>query len=94
MAIEIDEAFLEARANLGCILAELGETVLAIAAFEGALALHPDYADAHYHLARLLAIAGRDGAARQHRQRFEELAPASPWVHHSAGIWPSKTNGS
>ena len=80
----LDEKFLEARANLGCVLAELEQTELAIAAFEGALALHADYADVHYHLARLLAAAGREEEARQHRQRFEELSPASPWVDHSA----------
>lgn len=83
IAIEIEDDFLEARANLGCVLAELGQNELAIAAFEGALALHADYADAHYHLARLVAAAGRDEEARQHRQRFEELSPASPWADHS-----------
>jgi tetratricopeptide (TPR) repeat protein len=81
MAIELEEGFLEARANLGCLLAESGETDLAVAALEGALELHADYADAHYHLARLLAAAGREDEARQHRQRFEDLAPASPWVN-------------
>ena len=80
MAIELEEGFLEARANLGCVLAELGETELAIAALEGALALHGDFADAHYHLARLLAAAGREDDALHHRQRFQELAPASPWT--------------
>ena len=56
MAIELDEDYVEARANLGCVLAELGEPELAIAAFEGALAFHDDYPDVHYHLA---AGAGR-----------------------------------
>lgn len=84
MAIELEDDFLEARANLGCVLAELGQSDLAIAAFEGALALHADYADAHYHLARLLEIAGRPDEAQRHRERFEALAPASPWVDHSA----------
>ena len=54
VAIELDEDFVEARSNLGCVLAELGEFGLAEAAFRGALEYHPDYADAHYHLARLL----------------------------------------
>ncbi len=54
MAIELDEDLVEARANLGCVLAEQGERELAVAALEGALALHPDYADAHFHLARTL----------------------------------------
>ncbi len=34
-AIELDEDFIEARANLGCVLAEAGQTLLAIAAFQG-----------------------------------------------------------
>ncbi|HND50940.1 MAG TPA: MerR family transcriptional regulator, partial [Pirellulaceae bacterium] len=49
MAVEIDEDFVEARANLGCLLAELGQLELAAAAFEGALKFHADYPDAHYH---------------------------------------------
>jgi tetratricopeptide (TPR) repeat protein len=79
MAIELDDAILEARANLGCVLADLGQTDLAIAAFEGALSLHADYADAHYHLARLLEPSARREEAALHRQRYQELAPASPW---------------
>ena len=58
MAIELDEDYVEARANLGCVLAETGRHDLAIAAFEGALAYHPDYADVHYHLARSLDERG------------------------------------
>jgi tetratricopeptide (TPR) repeat protein len=84
MAIELDESYLEARANLGCVLAELGQTDLAIAAFEGALALHADFADAHYHLARLLTSVGRSDEAEQHRLRFAELSPASPWMAGSS----------
>ena len=77
MAIELDEDYVEARANLGCVLAETGQRELAVAAFEGALRYHPDYADVHYHLARTLdemqrarpgrgALAGVSGpSARQ-----------------------------
>ena len=54
MAIELDEDYVEARANLGCVLAETGQRELAVAAFEGALRYHPDYADVRYHLARTL----------------------------------------
>jgi tetratricopeptide (TPR) repeat protein len=79
-AIELDEDFVEARANLGCVLAEQGETELAEAALRGALACHPDYADAHYHLARLLDRLGERAEAAAHWQRFAELAPASPWA--------------
>jgi tetratricopeptide (TPR) repeat protein len=80
VAIELDEDFVEARSNLGCVLAEQDETGLAEAAFRGALEYHPDYADAHYHLARLLDRAGRSAEASRHWQLFMNLAPASPWA--------------
>ncbi len=80
MAIELEEDFVEARANLGCVLAELGELGLAEAAFRGALEYHPDYADAHYHLARLLDRAHRSNEAICHWRLFVSLAPASPWA--------------
>jgi tetratricopeptide (TPR) repeat protein len=80
MAIELDEDFVEARSNLGCVLAEQGDMGLAEAAFRGALEYHPDYADAHYHLARLLDRASRRDEASRHWQLFMSLAPASPWA--------------
>jgi tetratricopeptide (TPR) repeat protein len=79
-AIELDEDFVEARSNLGCVLAEQGDVALAEAAFRGALEFHPDYADAHYHLARLLDRAHRSAEAARHWQLFLNLAPASPWA--------------
>ena len=78
--IEMDEEFVEARANLGCVLAELNQHDLAAAAFEGALAAHPDYADAHYHLARVLDEIERHDEAEMHWRAFLELAPDSPWA--------------
>lgn len=83
MAIESDEDFVEARANLGCVLSELGQQELAIAALEGAILHHPQYADAHYHLARLLDEASNAGDAERHWQRFLELAPESPWAEEA-----------
>jgi tetratricopeptide (TPR) repeat protein len=80
VAIELDEDFVEARSNLGCVLAELEEFALAEAAFRGALEYHPDYADAHYHLARLMDRANRRSEATRHWQLFMSLAPASPWA--------------
>ena len=52
----------EARANLGCVLAEMGKLELAASAFTGALALHGEYPDAHYHLAGTLDRARQVGA--------------------------------
>ncbi|MCE5267125.1 MAG: tetratricopeptide repeat protein [Planctomycetaceae bacterium] len=80
MAIELDEDYVEARANLGCVLAETGDRELAVAAFEGALRYHPDYADVHYHLARTLDDLNCRGDAEQHWQSFLSLAPDSPWA--------------
>jgi tetratricopeptide (TPR) repeat protein len=84
MAIELDEDYVEARANLGCVLAETGQRELAIAAFEGALRYHPDYADVHYHLARTLDEMGHCLQAEQHWRRFLALAPGSPWAVEAA----------
>lgn len=80
MAIELDEDFVEARANLGCLLAELGCVDLAVAAFEGALAYHADYADAHYHLAKALDDLQDGEQAEHHWRTFLTLAPDSPWA--------------
>jgi tetratricopeptide (TPR) repeat protein len=80
MAIEMDEDYVEARANLACVLAEQGQTELAVAALEGALKYHPDFPDAHYHLAELLEDRGETASARRHFERFIELAPDSPWA--------------
>ncbi len=80
ITIELDEEYVEARANLGCVLAELGQRELAVAAFEGALAFHDEYADVHYHLARTLDDLKRDADADPHWRAFLRLAPESPWA--------------
>ncbi len=83
MAIEIDEAFVEARASLGCVLMELGQTEFAIATFRGALDHHPDFPDVHYHLAQLLDESGKTDAATNHWEAFLQLAPKSPWAEEA-----------
>lgn len=80
MAIELDETFVEARANLGCVFIEFGQLEMAISAFEGALEHHPDYPDVHFHLARTLDQSGRPDEAVIHWERFLELSPNSPWA--------------
>ncbi len=80
MVIELDENFVEARANLGCVLAETGELELAVAAFQGTLAHHRDYPDVHYHLARTLDELERAEEADSHWREFLKLAPDSPWA--------------
>jgi tetratricopeptide (TPR) repeat protein len=83
MAIELDEDFVEARANLGCVLAETNQIELAIAAFRGALAYHPEYPDVHYHLARALDETGYKDEALSHWETFLALAPDSPWAEQA-----------
>lgn len=80
MTIELDEAFVEARSSLGCLLLETGEPLLAISTLQGALQIHPDYADAHFHLARALEDCGRTADALTHWRRFVDLSPDSPWA--------------
>lgn len=80
MAIEMEPSFVEARASLGCVLLELGEPVLAKAAFLGALKHHEEYPDVHFHLARLLDELGEPNDAQTHWRRFLELTPRSPWT--------------
>lgn len=80
VAVELDETFVEARANLGCVLGELGQHELAISAFQGALLHHADYPDVHFHLAHLLDQVDRPDDAQPHWQRFLKLAPKSPWA--------------
>ena len=80
IAIELDEDYVEARANLGCLLAELGQLDLAVAAFEGALRFHRDYPDAHYHLAKTLDELGQPETAEPHWYAFVALAPDNPWA--------------
>ncbi len=73
MAVELEEDFVEARVSLGCVLEEMGHTELAVSALEGAIAHHPDYADAYYHLAKVLDGHGRETYAEDCRQRFLTL---------------------
>lgn len=82
-AIELDETFVEARASLGCVLAEQGKNELALAAFRGALDYHLNFADVHFHLARLLDEMGRAEEALTHWDAFLQLAPKSPWAQEA-----------
>ncbi|MFM1997345.1 MAG: hypothetical protein RLZZ111_1732 [Planctomycetota bacterium] len=78
--IELDADHLEARSSLGCVLAELGEHDLALAALEGVVRQEPRYADAHWHLAAILRDAGREPESLTSLRTFLTLAPESPWA--------------
>jgi tetratricopeptide (TPR) repeat protein len=78
--LELVPDHLQARVSLGCVLGELGELELAVAALEGALRQEPEYADTHWHVAGVLTELGRSAEACSHLCRFLELAPQSPWA--------------
>lgn len=80
IAIEIDPDFVEARASLGAVLAELGQTELALAALRGALSVYDDYADVHFTLAKTLDKIGQTAEALPYWKRILELAPESSWA--------------
>ena len=79
-AVELDADHLEARSSLGCVLAELGEHELALAALDGVLRQQPDYADAHWHMAGVLHDVGQKLDSQRHLRTFLTLAPESPWA--------------
>ncbi len=92
LAVELDETYVEARASLGCVLAEMGQPAMAVSAFRGALEFHADYPDVHFHLARVLDDIGKADEAESHWRKFIELAPESPWADeaHSRLELPSE----
>jgi tetratricopeptide (TPR) repeat protein len=65
---------------LGAVLAELGQTELALAALRGALSVYDDYADVHFTLAKTLDKIGQTAEALPHWKRILELAPESSWA--------------
>lgn len=83
MTIEWDDSFVEARSSLGCLLLEMREHELAISTLQGALQIHPDYADVHFHLARALDDVDQSVASAVHWRRFLSLAPDSPWAEEA-----------
>lgn len=80
MVLELDEDYVEARANLGVVLAELGDWELAISSFLGALEHHPDYADVHYHLGMLYMQHNLREKAVGHFRTYLNIFPDSPWA--------------
>ncbi len=93
MAIELDETFVEARANLGCVLLEQGQLQSAIDAFRGALHHHEAYPDVHFHLARALDQANSPHEAMTHWKKFVELSPHSPWADEARERIQTGTHG-
>ncbi|MBW3543692.1 MAG: tetratricopeptide repeat protein, partial [Planctomycetes bacterium] len=79
-AVEIEREYPEAWVQIGCIHRELGERTHAAGAFEIALELHVDFADAHFHLAGTLEDLGRHKQAREHWRAYLRYDRRGPWA--------------
>ncbi|HET6426062.1 MAG TPA: tetratricopeptide repeat protein [Planctomycetaceae bacterium] len=80
VAVENDHEFLEAWTQLGCTLAESEDLDAARDAFRVALDLHPDFPDAHFHLAQLLERLGDSLSAQPHWRRYLTFDQRGPWA--------------
>jgi tetratricopeptide (TPR) repeat protein len=78
--VEADRKYLEAWTQIGCLHAEREEYDAATAALRIALDLHPDYPDAHLHLAEALHASGRTAEAEPHWRRYLEFDRRGPWA--------------
>jgi len=65
------------------VLDELKRLPEAIAAYERAIHLVPQYADAHYNLALALERQGHRRRALRHWLEYVRLDPVGPWAAHA-----------
>jgi len=79
-AIELDDEFIEAWTQLGCVLAESEQYDTAIVAFDRALLTHPEYPDAHFHLAEVLHSRGRTAESEPHWEAYLAFDQYGPWA--------------
>lgn len=80
MAVELDPDDIEAWTQLGCLYGELHRGEMSRAAFGEALARHPDFPDARYHLGELLHSLGEESAAREQWEAYLRLDQRGPWA--------------
>jgi len=76
----------ESHNNLGSVLATLGRFDEAIAEFQEALRLQPDYADAHNNLGNALLHEGKVDEAMQHYEEAVKITPGSPEAQYDLGV--------
>lgn len=74
-----------AQLNLGNALARLGRLQEAQASFERALAIHPEFAEAHDHLGDVMLQLGRFDDAALHCRRALKIKPDYAEAHHTLG---------
>jgi tetratricopeptide (TPR) repeat protein len=75
-AIELSQRYADALNGLGAVLVQQGRPQEAIAAFDAALQVAPDFYEAQLNRGIALQIAGdREGARRQWRQLLARIPP-------------------
>lgn len=79
-AVEHDHDFIEAWTQLGCVLVETHELDAAKEAFQIALDRHPEFPDAHFHLAQVLERLGDRVGAQPHWQAYLTYDSHGPWA--------------
>ncbi len=84
-AIEATTGNWLAEMNLGVALDKLGRADEAIAHYGRAVAIRPDYAEAHYNLGVDMARKGRIGEAVAQYRRTLEIWPDYPYAHNNLG---------
>ena len=75
-AVKIDPRFVDARRNLGSVLAMQGLFSEAITQFQEAIKYEPNDATLHYYLAQATRDGGNPNMAKQHFERAYQLNPA------------------
>ena len=82
-ATEADPEYALAFFDLGNVLDELQRLGDAIVAYQTAIRLVPQYADAHYNLALAYERKGEKRRALRHWTMYMRLDPVGPWAGHA-----------
>jgi tetratricopeptide (TPR) repeat protein len=85
LATEADPEYALAFFDLGNVLDEQQRLDEAIVAYERALTLVPQYADAHYNLALAYERLKEPRKALRHWTSYTRLDPTGPWASHARG---------
>nr|MBC8291405.1 tetratricopeptide repeat protein [Planctomycetota bacterium] len=80
MAVELDNEYIEAWTQLGCVRAQLGDREGAMDAFDIALSAHPEYPDALYFKATALAEEDRHEEAAELWRAYLRRNSRGPWA--------------
>ena len=76
----------DAHFDLGCVLLQQGRVSEAIAHYERALQLKPDYADAHLDLGTALGREGKIEEAMGHYEQALRIKPDFAEAHYGLGV--------